>query len=55
MLNPTFSNSSLNSFIGSGADVPMPYAQSLEACALPQAKDVVAAAKKTLGVKWSST
>ncbi|XP_031631329.1 pyruvate dehydrogenase E1 component subunit beta, mitochondrial [Contarinia nasturtii] len=34
-----------------GADVPMPYAQSLEAAALPQAKDVVAAVKKVLNVK----
>lgn len=36
-----------------GVDVPMPYAQSLEAAALPQTKDIVAAVKKTLGVKWS--
>lgn len=34
-----------------GADVPMPYAQSLEAAALPQAKDVVEAVKKVLNVK----
>lgn len=31
----------------------MPYAQSLEAAALPQTKDIVAAVKKTLGVKWN--
>ncbi len=29
-----------------GADVPMPYAANLEALALPQPKDIVAAAKK---------
>lgn len=34
-----------------GADVPMPYAVSLEAAALPQAKDIVAAVKKVLNVK----
>lgn len=34
-----------------GADVPMPYAQSLEAAALPQTKDIVAAVKKVLNVK----
>lgn len=32
-----------------GADVPMPYARSLEAAALPQSKDVVLAVKKILG------
>lgn len=34
-----------------GVDVPMPYAATLEAAALPQAKDVVAAVKKVLNVK----
>lgn len=34
-----------------GADVPMPYTKSLEAAALPQAKDVVEVAKKLLKVK----
>jgi len=34
-----------------GVDVPMPYTQSLEAAALPQAKDIVAAVKQTLNVK----
>ncbi|XP_028147978.1 pyruvate dehydrogenase E1 component subunit beta, mitochondrial [Diabrotica virgifera virgifera] len=34
-----------------GADVPMPYAKSLEAAALPTAKDVVDATKKLLKVK----
>lgn len=34
-----------------GADVPMPYAKSLEVIALPQPKDVVEAAKKLLKVK----
>lgn len=34
-----------------GADVPMPYAVSLEAAALPQAKDIVLAVKKVLNVK----
>lgn len=34
-----------------GVDVPMPYAASLEAAALPQTKDVVAAVKTVLGVK----
>ncbi|XP_054284382.1 pyruvate dehydrogenase E1 component subunit beta, mitochondrial-like [Macrosteles quadrilineatus] len=34
-----------------GADVPMPYAKSLERASLPQPNDVVAAAKKVLGVK----
>lgn len=34
-----------------GADVPMPYAKTLEAAALPQPKDVVEAAKKLLKVK----
>lgn len=29
----------------------MPYAVSLEAAALPQTKDIVAAVKKVLGVK----
>lgn len=38
-------------FFRSGVDVPMPYAVSLEAAALPQAKDIVAAVKKTLSVK----
>lgn len=32
----------------SGADVPMPYAKSLEARATPQAEDVVKAVKKML-------
>lgn len=35
----------------SGVDVPMPYAVSLEAAALPQTHDIVAAVKRTLGVK----
>jgi pyruvate dehydrogenase E1 component beta subunit len=30
-----------------GADVPMPYAQELEAAALPQVPDVVAAIERT--------
>lgn len=34
-----------------GADVPMPYTKSLEAAALPQAKDVVDVAKRLLKVK----
>ncbi|KAJ6633477.1 Pyruvate dehydrogenase E1 component subunit beta, mitochondrial, partial [Pseudolycoriella hygida] len=34
-----------------GVDVPMPYAVSLEAAALPQSKDVVAAVKSVLNVK----
>ncbi|VEN36848.1 unnamed protein product [Callosobruchus maculatus] len=34
-----------------GADVPMPYAKSLEIAAIPQPKDVVAAVKKLLKVK----
>ncbi|KAJ8945991.1 hypothetical protein NQ318_017107 [Aromia moschata] len=34
-----------------GADVPMPYAKTLEAAALPTPKDVVEAAKKLLKVK----
>jgi len=34
-----------------GADVPMPYAQTLEAAALPQTKDIVDAVKKVLNVK----
>jgi len=34
-----------------GADVPMPYTQSLEAAALPQTKDIVAAVKQVLNVK----
>lgn len=34
-----------------GADVPMPYAKSLEAAALPQPKDVVEVVKKLLKVK----
>lgn len=34
-----------------GVDVPMPYTQSLEAAALPQTKDIVAAVKKVLNVK----
>lgn len=34
-----------------GADVPMPYAQTLEAAALPQSNDIVAAVKKVLNVK----
>lgn len=34
-----------------GADIPMPYTKSLEAAALPQAKDVVEVAKKLLKVK----
>lgn len=38
-------------FFVSGVDVPMPYAQSLETAALPQAKDIVAAVKKVLNVK----
>lgn len=35
-----------------GADVPMPYAASLEVAALPQIRDVVAAVKSVLKVKW---
>uniref|UniRef100_A0A6G1SHL3 Pyruvate dehydrogenase E1 component subunit beta n=1 Tax=Aceria tosichella TaxID=561515 RepID=A0A6G1SHL3_9ACAR len=34
----------------SGADVPMPYAKTLEEAALPQARDVVAMVRKTLNV-----
>lgn len=34
-----------------GVDVPMPYAASLEAAALPQVKDIVAAVKSILKVK----
>uniref|UniRef100_U5ESA2 Pyruvate dehydrogenase E1 component subunit beta n=1 Tax=Corethrella appendiculata TaxID=1370023 RepID=U5ESA2_9DIPT len=34
-----------------GADVPMPYAKTLEAAALPQPHDVVNAVNKVLGVK----
>lgn len=34
-----------------GADVPMPYTQSLEAVALPQAQDVVLAVKRVLNVQ----
>lgn len=34
-----------------GVDVPLPYAKSLEAIALPQPHDVVDAVKKTLGVE----
>ncbi|KAJ8961964.1 hypothetical protein NQ317_004274 [Molorchus minor] len=34
-----------------GADVPMPYAKTLELAALPQGKDVAAAVKKLLKVK----
>ncbi|CAG9857502.1 unnamed protein product [Phyllotreta striolata] len=34
-----------------GADVPMPYAKSLEAAAIPVAKDIVEAVKKLLKVK----
>ncbi|XP_050523783.1 pyruvate dehydrogenase E1 component subunit beta, mitochondrial [Daktulosphaira vitifoliae] len=33
-----------------GADVPMPYAKSLETIALPQSNDIVEAAKKVLGM-----
>lgn len=33
-----------------GADVPMPYAKSIEALALPEPKDVVMAVNKILGV-----
>lgn len=32
-----------------GAEVPMPYAQNLEAAALPQVDHVVAAVKRVLG------
>lgn len=31
----------------------MPYAATLEAAALPQIKDIVAAAKSVLKVKWT--
>lgn len=34
-----------------GADVPMPYAKSLEAAAIPQPQDVVAVVNKLLKVK----
>lgn len=34
-----------------GVDVPMPYAKTLEAAALPQPHDVVTAVNKVLGVK----
>ena len=34
-----------------GADVPMPYAVTLEAAALPQVKDIVTAVKSVLKVK----
>lgn len=34
-----------------GADVPMPYAQTLESAALPQAKDIVNAVNKVLNLK----
>lgn len=32
-----------------GAEVPMPYAQNLEAAALPQVDHVVAAVKRVMG------
>jgi pyruvate dehydrogenase E1 component beta subunit len=34
-----------------GVDTPMPYTKSLEAAALPQAKDVVYAVNKVLSIK----
>ena len=34
-----------------GVDVPMPYAKTLEAAALPQAKDVIHAVTKVLNLK----
>lgn len=34
-----------------GVDAPMPYAKTLEAAALPQAKDVVHAVNKVLSIK----
>lgn len=34
-----------------GVDVPMPYAKTLEAAALPQTHDVVTAVNKVLGIK----
>lgn len=33
-----------------GADVPMPYAKTLEGAAIPRAEDVVLAVKKVLNV-----
>ena len=36
-----------------GADVPMPYAKSLEQNALPQPFNVITAVKKSLNIKWS--
>lgn len=34
-----------------GVDAPMPYAKTLEAAALPQAKDIVHAVNKVLSIK----
>lgn len=38
-------------FFNAGADVPMPYAATLEAAALPQVHNVVAAVKTVLKLK----
>ena len=35
-----------------GAEVPMPYAKHLEEAALPQAVDIVAAARRAVGAPW---
>lgn len=45
------SNSNCTNSPRLGVDVPMPYATSLEAAALPQIRDVVAAVKSVLKVK----
>lgn len=41
----------MTTFCFEGADVPMPYAQTLESAALPQAKDIVNAVNKVLNLK----
>lgn len=33
-----------------GADVPMPYAQNMEQCALPQTNDIVRVVERVLGL-----
>ena len=49
MESPSFFELDAPAWRVTGADVPMPYARSLEALALPRAPDVVAAAAAVLG------
>ena len=52
MESPSFFELDAPAWRVTGADVPMPYARTLEAAALPQGQDIQAAVTAVLGNKW---